>query len=139
MRMRITRTADYGVRVMTQLAGAPDGSRLTVAELAGGSQASAAFTGKILQRLAAANLVVSHRGYDGGFELARPATSITVLDVVQALDGTLCLNDCVPGGPGCERMPTCLAQGVWKRAQDAVVAVLQSESLDRLVGSCAAG
>ncbi len=123
---------------MTQLAGAPHGSRLTVAELARGSQASAAFTGKILQRLAAANLVVSRRGYEGGFELARPATAITVLDVVQALDGTLCLNDCAAGGPGCDRSSTCAAQSVWKRAQDAVVAVLQSESLDRLVGGSAA-
>ncbi len=137
--MRITRTADYGVRLMTQLAGAPNGKRLTVAELAGASEASTAFTGKILQRLSAANLVLSHRGYEGGFELARPANEITVLDVVQALDGTLCLNDCVTGGAGCERMPACAAHAVWQRAQDAVVAVLQSESLDRLTVGCAAG
>ena len=46
--MRITRTADYGVRVMTRLAAAPAGTRMTVAELAHDSQSTVAFTGKIL-------------------------------------------------------------------------------------------
>ena len=130
--MRITRTADYGVRVMSRLAAAPLGTRMTVAELAHDSQSTVAFTGKILQRLVGARLVVSHRGFEGGFELARAADQITLLDIVQALDGKLCLNDCMPDGAGCDRATTCPAHGVWKRAQDALAAVLGSQSLDRL-------
>ncbi|HZR24275.1 MAG TPA: Rrf2 family transcriptional regulator [Vicinamibacterales bacterium] len=130
--MRITRTADYGVRVMSRLAAAPLGTRMTVAELAHESQSTVAFTGKILQRLVGARLVVSHRGFEGGFELARSADQITLLDIVQALDGKLCLNDCMPEGAGCDRASTCAAHGVWKRAQEALAAVLGSQSLDRL-------
>jgi Rrf2 family protein len=130
--MQITRTADYGVRVMTHLALLPLGTRMTVADLAHESGASMAFVGKILQRLVRARLVVSHRGYEGGFELARQANSISLLDIVSALEGPLCLNECLPGGAGCERAPTCGAQEVWKNAQDAMAAVLSKETLDRI-------
>jgi Rrf2 family protein len=133
--MQITRTADYGVRVMTRLAAAAPGTRVTAADLARGSGASVAYTGKILQRLAAARLVVSRRGYEGGFELARSADAISLLDIVSALDGPLCLNDCLPGGIGCEQQATCGAQSVWARAQDALAAVLRSEPLARLVAA----
>jgi Rrf2 family protein len=133
--MQITRTADYGVRFMTRLAASPPGTRMTVADLAHESGGSTAFTGKILQRLAGARLVVSRRGYEGGFELARPADRISLLDIVTALDGPLCLNDCLPGGPGCDRQADCGAQDVWARAQAALAAVLGAEPLDRLAAA----
>jgi Rrf2 family transcriptional regulator, iron-sulfur cluster assembly transcription factor len=133
--MQITRTADYGVRLMTRLAAAPPGARMTVSELARESGASSAFTGKILQRLAGARLLGSRRGFEGGFELARPADRISVLDIVSALDGPLCLNDCLPGGGGCEREPWCAAYDVWVRAQAALAAVLGAASLDRLAAA----
>ena len=130
--MRITRTADYGVRVMTRLAAAPAGTRMTVAELAQESQSTVAFTGKILQRLVGARLVVSHRGFEGGFELARPADTITLLDIVTALDGKLCINECMPEGAGCDRAPTCAAHRVWLKAQEALAQVLGAESLAQM-------
>ncbi len=117
---------------MTRLAAVPAGTRMTVADLARESNASVAFTGKILQRLAGARLVVSHRGFEGGFELARPAGAISVLDIVSALDGPLRLNECLPGGAGCDRSASCTARDVWMRTQTAVAAVLGAESLDRL-------
>jgi Rrf2 family protein len=133
--MQITRTADYGVRFMTRLAAATPGTRMTVADLAHESGASVAFTGKILQRLAGARLVVSRRGYEGGFELARSADAISLLDIVSALDGPLCLNECLPGGAGCEREPTCSASPVWAKAQAALAAVLGAEPLARLAAA----
>jgi Rrf2 family protein len=133
--MQITRTADYGVRVMTHLAMLPPGSRMTVADLAHESNASVAFTGKILQRLVGARLVVSHRGYEGGFELGRLPDTITLLDIVTALEGPLCLNQCLPGGPGCERSTWCGAHDVWANAQAALAAALSAETLERLAAT----
>lgn len=133
--MQITRTTDYGVRVMTQLAMQPMGTRKTVADLAKAGDASVAFTGKILQRLVGARLVVSHRGYEGGFELARPADKVTLLEIVTALEGPLCLNECLPGGPGCSRSEWCGAHDVWIRAQAAIAAVLGAETLERLAST----
>lgn len=133
--MQITRTADYGVRVMTHLAMLPPSARVTVAELAQESNASVAFVGKILQRLVGARLVVSHRGYEGGFELARAPEAISLLDIVTALEGPLCLNECLPGGAGCERSAWCGAYDVWANAQAALAAVLAAESLAHLAAT----
>ena len=133
--MQITRTADLGVRVMTHLAMQPNGTRMTVAELAGQSDASVPFTSRILQRLVGGRLVVSHRGYVGGFELARTADSISLLDIVAALEGPLCLNACLPGGSGCARKAWCGAHVVWADAQKALADVLASKSLDRLAAT----
>jgi Rrf2 family protein len=130
--MQITRTADYGVRVLTVLAMRPPQTRLTAAELAGQSGASVTFVAKILQRLVASRLVVSHRGFEGGFELGRDPRTVSVLDIVTALDGPLCLNACLPGGAGCEGATWCAAREVWTRAQAALSNVLATESLDRL-------
>jgi len=117
---------------MTHLAMAPVGTRMTVADLGEESNASVAFIGKILQRLVGARLVVSHRGYEGGFELARPASTITMLDIVTALEGPLCLNECLPGGGGCDRVAWCGAHDVWSRAQAALASVLAGVTLEEL-------
>jgi Rrf2 family protein len=132
MAMRVTRMADYGVRFMIELAMRPAGARATASELARASGASSAFAGKILQRLVSARLLVSHTGHDGGFELERAAAQITMLDIVSALEGPLCLNECLPGGAGCSRKQWCPGHGVWANAQGAVAHVLSSERLDRL-------
>ena len=137
--MQITRTADYGVRVLTHLAMLPPGTRLTAAELAGASHVSVVFVAKILQRLVASRLVVSHRGFEGGFELGRDPRTVSVLDIITALHGPLCLNECLPGGAGCEEATSCGAQDVWKRAQAALSSVLASETLDRLASASTRG
>lgn len=137
--MQITRTADYGVQMMMRLAAAPRGRRMTVADLAEAANGSVALTGKILQRLVAARLLVSHRGFEGGFELARQPQNITLLDIVTALDGPLCLNQCLPGGSGCDRSETCSVRDVWSEAQAALGAVLGAQSLDRLSAPPVAG
>ena len=117
---------------MTHLATLPPGTRVTVADLAEESAASTAFVGKILQRLVAARLVVSHRGYEGGFELGRAANTITLLDIITALEGPLCLNQCLPGGSGCERHVWCGSHPVWVEAQAALASVLGRETLEHL-------
>lgn len=133
--MQITRTTDYGVRVLTHLAMLPPGTRLTAAELATESHASVTFVAKILQRLVASQLVNSHRGFDGGFELARDPRHVSVLDIVTALEGPMCLNACVSGGAGCTESVYCSAQDVWRRAQNALAAVLGAETLARLAAA----
>lgn len=133
--MQITRTTDYGIRVLTHLAMLPPGTRLTAAELAAESRASVPFVAKILQRLVAGRLVVSRRGFEGGFELSRDPRTVSVLDIVTALDGPLRLNECLPGGGGCESLLGCAARDVWMRAQAALARVLETETLERLAAA----
>jgi Rrf2 family protein len=133
--MQITRTCDYGIRVLTQLALLPPGTRLTATELARMSHAPESFVTNILRRCAVAGLVVSHRGFEGGFELGREPRAVSMLDIVIALEGPLCLNECLPGGPGCESATGCAAQQVWARAQSALASVLAAATLDRLAAA----
>lgn len=135
--MQLTRSADRGVRVMTHVATLGLGRRVNALELAGATGTTVAFLGKILQRLVAARLLVSHRGRDGGFELARPARDISLLDVVAAFEGRLCLNQCLPGGAGCERSSWCAVHPVWAEAQAALGRVLASASIENLAQASA--
>ena len=135
--MQITRTTDYGIRVLTHLARLPAGTRLTAAELAAASHAPESLVAKLLQRLVAARLAASRRGFDGGFALARPPREVTVLDIVTALEGPLRLNVCVDPGSACEDGPTCAARGVWTRAQAALSAALSGTTLEELAAPAA--
>ena len=130
--MQITRTTDYGIRVLTQLAARPLGTRLTAAELAVASHAPESFVAKILQRLVVSRHVTSRRGFEGGFELARAPRDISVLDIVIALEGPLCLNVCLPGGSACDDGDVCAARGVWARAQAALARELAGATLEEL-------
>lgn len=136
--MQLTRTADYGVRGMMYLASRAEGARASVAELAAAADVPPSLMSKILQRLAGAQLVLSHRGKDGGFELARPAADISLLDVMVAMEGPLCLNVCLLSGQACDRRPWCAAHLVWAEAQKNMAALLGAASLAELASVSAA-
>jgi Rrf2 family protein len=137
--MQLTRGADYAVRVMVHLAGLPEGRRATRADLATEGGVPEHFLGKILQTLAKGGLVNSHRGASGGYTIARAPGAITLLDVIELLDGAVCLNACVAERPGCNRLATCRVHGVWMEAQAALTSVLRSATLDRFVAGTREG
>ena len=101
--MQITRAADYAVRVMVHLASIPPGTRVQKSALVELSEAPESFLSKVLQRMVANRLITSRRGGGGGFELAVSADQVSVLTVVEAIDGPIHLNLCVPGASGCDR------------------------------------
>jgi Rrf2 family protein len=130
--MQITRATNYAVRALTHLAMLPPATRLTAEELASEHHASSARAAKILQRLVSARLLVSRRGFDGGFELARAPRDISILDIVTALEGPLCLNACLDGGSGCAESAFCNERDVWARAQAALTQQLAGATLEQL-------
>ena len=130
--MQITRAADYAVRVMVHLASLPPGSRVQRSALVELSEAPESFLSKVLQRMVANRLISSRRGGGGGFELAVPPEQVSVLTVVEAIDGPIHLNLCVPGASGCDRSLACAVHPVWVEARAALVKVLGSASMARL-------
>ncbi len=94
--MRISAKADYAVRAVAELAAA-DGEKPVKAERVATAQSIPLnFLENILGELRHAGIVRSHRGAEGGFRLARPATEVTVADVIRAVEGPLAS---VRGGP----------------------------------------
>ena len=118
--MQLTRAADYGIRAMVHLAGLPTDSRCSVSELARITEVPDAFLTKVMRRLAAAGLIVSHRGPTGGFQLNVAPASISLLQVVEAIEGPIQLNLCTgacTGAPTCTRESWCPVHVVWQHAQ----------------------
>jgi Rrf2 family protein len=130
--MQVTRAADYAVRVMIHMASLPAGARAGRSDLARAAGCPEQLLSKVLQSLARARLIVSHRGNTGGFELPPNGTEATVLSVVEAIEGPLRLNACLANDRSCDRQRWCPANAVWAEAQRAMAAVLQSASIREL-------
>src|SRR5690349_2722341 len=107
--MQLTRTADYAIRVMIHLAGLPSGTRASRETLADWAQVPGEFLGKVLQSLTRARLINSHRGTRGGFDLARDGSSISLLHIVEAIEGPFQLNVCLRQDAACGRRWWCAA------------------------------
>ncbi len=111
--MEITQQADYAVRAILDLAMCPAGERTSCQEIARRQSIPVAFLTKICARLAAEGLVQSQRGVNGGVWLARPAQEITLLQVVEAIDGPITFNRCNRRPSECARSRTCSVHSVW--------------------------
>src|SRR6201986_5110554 len=87
--MRMSAKAEYAVRAMVQLATVDGGTRVKTEDLANAQGIPPQFLVDILSDLRTDRLVRSHRGRDGGYELARPAAEISIADVLRCIDGPL--------------------------------------------------
>jgi Rrf2 family protein len=131
--MRLTSAADYAIRAMIYMACLPENTIALRSEIADSQGIPSSFTAKILRKLVQANLLISTRGVNGGFGLARPATEINLLDVVEAIDGPLTLNKCATDPESCTRALNCPACLVWSRIQEDMVGTLREANLEALV------
>ncbi len=117
MGLEITRAVDYGLRAVLYLAEQwPEGSVL-VTEMASFMDVPYQFLHKVMPRLVRARIVLSKRGVRGGYQLARPPGEITLLDVIEAIEGPILLNRCLAQGSDCSRSGACALQEVWRRAR----------------------
>jgi Rrf2 family protein len=119
--MQITRQADYAVRAMLYLAQHGQATRLATAEIGRAQKIPVTFLAKIMAQLSAAGLVRSTRGAHGGIALGRPAGQISLLDIVEAIDGPMLLNECVGDPTACVMGETCPVHDVWCEAQAELV------------------
>ena len=92
--MRLSHLADYAVVLMTAAARYPAGARLSATELANDTGVPLPTTQKLMGQLAACGLLTSARGAGGGFALAKPATEISLADIVEAVEGPIALTMC---------------------------------------------
>ena len=136
MELELTRAADYAIRVMVELSAA-DGRRRSVRELAASEHIPQAFLPQVMAAMVAAGLVAGHQGRTGGYVLARPATAITMLQVIEAVEGDPRRTRCVLRGGACRAEGPCAVHEVFEAAQTALLATLGSATLDRVRTSSA--
>jgi Rrf2 family protein len=131
--MLYSSAAEYAIRALTQLAlneiefGQPKPS--PVKELAEREGIPQHFLGKVFQTLVRAGILSSMRGPHGGFALARPASHITLYEIVQAIDGTAALDRCVIGLPRCSDRNPCPHHARWKPVRDQIKDYLRGTTL----------
>jgi FeS assembly SUF system regulator len=127
--IRLTNLADYAVVVMTAAARASDG-RLSAAKVSAATAIPAPTVAKLMGTLARAGLLAASRGVAGGFALARAAESISVAEIVEAVDGPIALTNCLQGEVhDCAITGSCAVRGHWRPINDAVRSALASVSL----------
>ena len=127
--------AEYGVRVMAHLAKSDAGKPISLGSIADAEGLPLAYLEHLVQRLRKAGLVESRRGAHGGYTLARDAESITMAEVVRALEGDIAPIECITADAdgvltcareGAEPCPTKL---LWTRVQGSIVRTLNEMTL----------
>jgi Rrf2 family protein len=134
--MQLTRAADYAVRVMVHLATLPPESRVFLPALAEATAAPESFLSKVLQALTRAEFISSRRGKQGGFAILERGRAANMREVIESIDGPICLNVCLNGGKDCERRSWCPAHPVWARAQRAMIDVLMNVTVSSMAANC---
>ena len=130
--LRLNRMTDYAILVLGVLHGRP-GILLSSAQVAQHAQLTQATAAKIIKALGAAGLVTTIRGTKGGCQLAVPASSISVADVIEAIEGPIALTACVEGAEEpCSVQQGCFMSGSWNHINGAIRSALDGVSLSDL-------
>ena len=131
--MHINKESDYAVRIVRQLT--VTGERTEAQRLADATEVSLRFLLKIMQKLVAADIVTSYKGAHGGYTLSRPASQITLREVIEAIEGPYRFSECAGLGHGCNCSPTpvCLVHTVFDDITRTVTDKLERTTFDMLV------
>ena len=103
--MQITRQTEYAIRTMLELAQAPRGEFISTRFISEQQDIPEDFLKKTLKLLVLAGLINTQRGVKGGIMLARPAGEITLVDIIEAVEGNIALNVCLVPGYNCPNQP----------------------------------
>jgi Rrf2 family protein len=128
----ISKKGDYAIRGMVYLAGQPPGRVVLASEIARAMDVPPMFLSKIFQQFSKSGLVKSYRGSGGGFLLGRPPETITLCEIVEAVEGPIMPNRCVITGGACNRDKVCTVHPVWKKVQTSIVDILSGVTLKDL-------
>jgi Rrf2 family protein len=131
--VKLSRASTYAFYGLSYLAGQP-GRFVPLSEIHAHYRVPEKHLAKIFQRLVRGRMLVSARGVQGGFALARPPEKITPLEVIQLIEGPLDVG-CLLIGEPCQHDVACQINAVWRRAQHAMVEVLRASSLADMVQS----
>ncbi len=131
--MKISTRVRYGTRAMVTLAMAHPVKAISVKEIAQNQRLSAKYLEQIMAALKGAGLIKVVRGGHGGYMLSREAASIRIIEVYQALEGSLSLVDCIEDPNACPMTETCPTKETWAEMTGALEAILERTTIQDLV------
>lgn len=131
--MKLSTKGRYGVRMMIDLASHYGEGPVLLREIAKRQEISEKYLSNLINPLKATGLIEAMRGVHGGYVLGKAPTEITMRDIVQAVEGPMCLVDCVEKPAACGRAPLCIARDLWLETADAMGRVLGKYTLTDMV------
>jgi Rrf2 family protein len=127
--LRLSKKADYALMAMKHLAIKSDVASISAREIAEQYDIPIELMAKVLQRLVQRGLLTSHQGTRGGYKLSKPTTSISVADIIQAIDGPLTVTACSTEDEQCGQFAKCNVRDPLWRIKDRIVAALATCTL----------
>ena len=127
--MLLSKACEYGIRSVLYLTEHAGEGYVPIRSVSDALGIPHHFLAKIVQTLAQADVLASSRGPSGGIALARPATAITLKEIVLAVDGPSIFTDCVLGLPGCGELQPCPLHEQWVPARDRIHRMFDHVSL----------
>jgi Rrf2 family protein len=131
--MKLSTRTRYGVRLMTALASEFGQRPLFLRDIAASEQISEKYLSLIVIPLRASGLVKSIRGAHGGYALVKDPHDITIYDIVEALEGEICLVRCIKQPAVCNRTAICPTRDTWSILGDKIRESLNSITLNELI------
>lgn len=130
--LRLSKKADYALMAMKHLALREQAGTASAREIAEHYDIPVELMAKVLQRLARRGLLISQQGTRGGYMLARPATLISVADVIQAVDGPLAVTACATTEESCEQYAKCNVRDPLWKIKDRILQALSTCSIHEI-------
>jgi FeS assembly SUF system regulator len=127
--LRLSKKADYALIAMKHLAQKREVTSTSAREIAEQYDIPIELMAKVLQRLVRTGLLTSQQGTRGGYALSRPSTSISVADVIQAIDGPFAVTACSTDNNDCEQFSKCSIRDPLWRIKERILAALGTVSL----------
>ena len=126
--LRMSKLTDYGTMVLAELA-TNDHGLSTASQIADATHLALPTVSKLLKSLAHSGLVVSARGVQGGYALARPPATISAAEILDALEGPVALTDCSSSTAVCDLESYCRVGTAWQRINHSIRKALEGVSL----------
>jgi Rrf2 family protein len=131
--MRLSTRSRYGVRLMLALGLNEKKNPIFLKDIAHAEEISEKYLSQIIIPLKAKGLVTTFRGAHGGYILSRPASEIRLREIIEPLEGDLCLVDCVTNADICHRSTECATRDVWSEMSSLLLEFLDTFTLEDLI------
>ena len=127
--LRLSKKTDYGLLALQYLANEAPSGVASARAIAERYDIPVELLAKVLQHLARFGFVAAQKGAHGGYQLARPAASISLADIVEAIDGPLAITACGRKDEQCEQYDACTVRDPLWKVKDRILTVLQTTTL----------
>jgi Rrf2 family protein len=127
--MKLSTRGRYSTRLMLELAIRYDGGPVLLKEISKAQEISLKYLGQLIIPLKIAGLIKSTRGYHGGYCLSKPPENIKLLDILEAVEGSLAFTECVESPQTCYRSNNCPVRNIWKKSSEQFKNMLNSITL----------